>query len=97
MGEPRMNLRVGAKPVLLFAIAWVAAVVFSACSGSTSPTYEPIPPSEGRVMHHGLGETVVPKTPQRVILLGSVMDALALGVQPVGAGFSGIQIGRAHV
>ena len=90
MGEQRMNLRIGVKPVLLFAIAWVAAAVFSACSGATHPTYEPIPPSEGRVMHHRLGETVVPKTPQRVILLGSVMDALALGVQPVGAGLSGI-------
>ncbi|MGD1908735.1 MAG: ABC transporter substrate-binding protein, partial [Leptolyngbyaceae cyanobacterium] len=50
----------------------------------------PIPPNQGRTIAHARGETVVPKQPERVVVLGSVLDALALGVEPVGAALSGI-------
>ncbi|MEM7794659.1 MAG: iron-siderophore ABC transporter substrate-binding protein [Cyanobacteria bacterium P01_C01_bin.118] len=84
-----MNLQVRINAVVSTGML-AAAVIVSSCSGATLPSYEPISPSEGRVVQHRLGETVVPKTPQQVILLGSVVDALALGIKPIGAGFSGI-------
>ncbi|MEM1255023.1 MAG: iron-siderophore ABC transporter substrate-binding protein [Cyanobacteria bacterium P01_H01_bin.21] len=85
-----INLQSKTKPVGRFLGALVTATVVSSCSGSALPNYEPIPPSEGRVIQHELGETVVPKTPQRIVLLGSVVDALALGIKPTGAAVSGI-------
>lgn len=84
-----INLRRRTNPIGRFFGAWVTATVISSCSGSALPNYEPISPSEGRIIQHGLGETVVPKTPQRVVLLGSVVDALALGIEPEGAALSG--------
>ena len=83
------NLRRSIKTVGLLFGALVTATVISSCSGAALPNYESIPPSEGRTIQHGLGETVVPKTPQRVVLLGSVVDALALGIKPEGAALTG--------
>lgn len=80
-----MQIRVGLKTMALFLTALVAVVTVAACSGSNRPNYEPIPPSEGRTLQHAMGETVVPRTPERVVLLWSIVDALALGVEPVGA------------
>ena len=84
-----MRSRTGAKSMALFAMALLATVAMSSCSGPTLPSYEAIPASEGRIVHHARGETVVPRNPQRIVLLGSIVDALALGVKPVGAAFSG--------
>ncbi|HHP7246314.1 MAG TPA: ABC transporter substrate-binding protein, partial [Elainellaceae cyanobacterium] len=39
---------------------------------------------------HAMGETVVPEQPQRVVVLGTVPDVLALGIKPVGASTLGI-------
>lgn len=64
----------------------------SACSVWRAPSSEsaaPIP-ENGRRVSHAMGETVVPEVPQRVIILGPVADALALGVKPVGASLMGI-------
>lgn len=44
-------------------------------------------PCGGRLVKHAMGETCVPKVPQRVVVLdtGELDSALALGVKPVGA------------
>ena len=85
-----INLRHRIKTIGLFWGAFIIAILVSSCSGSARPNYEPIPPSEGRIIHHDLGETVVPKTPQQVVILGSIVDVLALGVKPAGAALSGL-------
>lgn len=85
-----MRVRVSANLIALFLATIAAVVTITACSGSIQPNYEPIPPSEGRVIQHARGETVVPQNPQRVVLLGSIVDALALGVEPIGAAFTGL-------
>ncbi|MEL6382265.1 MAG: iron-siderophore ABC transporter substrate-binding protein [Cyanobacteria bacterium J06626_18] len=82
-----MRVRVGIKAIVLFLAALAVALTFSACSSANRPVYEPIPPSEGRTLQHEMGETVVPRTPERVVVLGSIIDALALGVEPVGAAY----------
>ncbi|MEL6901513.1 MAG: iron-siderophore ABC transporter substrate-binding protein [Cyanobacteria bacterium J06606_4] len=64
--------------------------VLSACGMPQAVNYEPIDPSEGHTVSHANGETVVPLDPQRVIILGSVTDAIALGVEPVGAALTGL-------
>ncbi|MEL6381155.1 MAG: iron-siderophore ABC transporter substrate-binding protein [Cyanobacteria bacterium J06626_18] len=84
-----MLVRGSIKTTVLFLAALLAVVTFSACSGANQRNYEPILPSEGRTIQHARGETVVPRMPQRVVLLGAVVDALALGIEPVGAAFSG--------
>ena len=82
-----MRVQVGIKAMALFLAALGAALTFAACSSASRPVYEPISPSEGRTLQHELGETVVPKTPERVVILGSILDTLALGVEPVGAAY----------
>jgi len=78
------------KLFILFLATWVGVMAISSCSGTVSPEYDPIPPSEGRLIEHAEGETVVPQTPKRVVVLGPVADALALGIKPVGAALMGI-------
>jgi len=63
------------------------AVVTIACQSSSSE----IPVSENcRMIQHEAGETCVPDNPERLVTLFSATaaDAIALGVQPVGATFS---------
>lgn len=64
----------------------------TACGAGTSGDagHSPPVPENGRQITHALGETVVPETPQRVVILGPISDALALGVKPVGAALMGI-------
>lgn len=64
----------------------------AACSTWRSPSPDaaaPVP-ENGRVVAHALGETVVPESPQRVVVLAPVADPLALGVKPIGAALMGI-------
>ncbi|NEQ46632.1 MAG: iron-siderophore ABC transporter substrate-binding protein [Leptolyngbya sp. SIOISBB] len=57
----------------------------AAACGTNQSSNEPIPAADARTIQHAMGETVVPQTPERVVLLWSAVDALALGVEPVGA------------
>ncbi|MEL6398377.1 MAG: iron-siderophore ABC transporter substrate-binding protein [Cyanobacteria bacterium J06626_4] len=79
-----MHIRVSIKTMALFLAALVAVVTVAAC-GANQSSDEPIPAAEGRMIQHAMGETVVPQTPERAVLLWSAVDALALGVEPVGA------------
>ena len=79
-----MHIRVSIKTMALFLAALVAVVTVAAC-GANQLSNEPIPAAEGRTIQHAMGETVVPQTPERAVLLWSAVDALALGVEPVGA------------
>ncbi|WP_439343604.1 ABC transporter substrate-binding protein [Vacuolonema iberomarrocanum] len=79
-----MHVRVGIKTMALFLATLVAVVTFSACAAN-QPSDESISPSAGRTIQHGMGETIVPQTPERVVVLWSAVDTLALGVKPVGA------------
>ncbi|MEO0767814.1 MAG: iron-siderophore ABC transporter substrate-binding protein [Cyanobacteria bacterium J06649_4] len=78
------------QSAVLFILACAAAVLFSACHSPLPINYEPISPSAGRVVNHANGESVIPLDPQRVVIMGSVIDAVALGVEPVGATLTGI-------
>ena len=84
-----MQRRLYIQFLALMLVACVATIAIAACSGPSIPTYEPIPPAEGRTIQHAGGTTVVPRSPERVVILGSVVDALALGIEPVGAAFAG--------
>ena len=79
-----MHIRVSIKTMALFLAALVAVVTVAAC-GANQLSNEPIPAAEGRTIQHAMGETVVPQTPERAVLLWSAVDALALGLEPVGA------------
>ena len=83
-----MHIRVGIKAMGLLLATLVAVVTFSAC-GANQSSDQPIPAAAGRTIQHAMGETVVPQTPERVVLLWSALDTLALGVEPVGAVLSG--------
>jgi iron complex transport system substrate-binding protein len=50
-------------------------------------TAEPSAGPATRVVKHGMGESSIPASPQRVVVLdtGALADSLALGVRPVGA------------
>lgn len=41
--------------------------------------------AETRLFTHAMGETAIPVSPQRVVVLDAVDNAIALGIQPVGA------------
>ena len=83
-----MHIRVSIKTMALFLAALVAVVTVAAC-GANQSSDEPILAADGRTIQHAMGETVVPQTPERAVLLWSAVDALALGVEPVGAVLSG--------
>ena len=85
-----LGLKPGINSIVLAVVAFTAAIAFAACGVPSTLNYEPISPSAGRTIKHANGETVVPLEAQRVIILGSVADALALGVQPIGATLSGL-------
>ncbi|PIG94575.1 iron-siderophore ABC transporter substrate-binding protein [Gloeocapsopsis sp. IPPAS B-1203] len=61
--------------VLLFFLSVVAC---SARGGSNAPT------TECRMVQHSMGETCVPLNPQRIVVLGGLDSAIALGVKPLG-------------
>lgn len=67
------------------AVAIVAALTMSACSGSDSSSDSDS--AEGATVSTIFGDVTVPENPQRVVALGwsDAETALALGVQPVGA------------
>ena len=88
-----MHSRVGIKTIVLF----LAAVgTISACGALSD---QPMPSLAGRTIEHAMGETVVPQTPERVVVLWSAVDTLALGVEPVGAVLSTPPqiVGDAHI
>ena len=58
-----MRSRTGAKSMALFAMALLATVAMSSCSGPKLPSYEAIPASEGRIVHHARGEKSCLGTP----------------------------------
>lgn len=84
------NLNLSPKNAALFVITLVLTLLFAACTTSPTANYEPISPLAGRTIEHANGETVVPLEPERVVILGSVVDALALGVKPIGATLTGL-------
>jgi len=81
------------RAIALFLSTLLTTVLLSACSSlmpDSPPNAASLSPEEGRWVSHGMGETVVPNDPQRVVVLGTVADVLALGIQPVGASTLGI-------
>ena len=68
----------------------LSVALFATACGRQQQLYRPLSPSEGRVIEHDAGETVIPTEPERIVIVGSILDALALGVEPVGAAYSGI-------
>ncbi|MFC4333981.1 ABC transporter substrate-binding protein [Salininema proteolyticum] len=73
------------RAVGIAALSVIAALGFSACSGTGSS--EGSSDTETRTFSHARGETEVPVDPQRVVVLEPVQldTAMALGVTPVGA------------
>ncbi|MGG6269519.1 ABC transporter substrate-binding protein [Leptolyngbya sp. AN03gr2] len=72
--------------VLLSVLALVAAI---ACRGHSLSGIVALeqPASDCRIVQHALGQSCVPNHPQRVVVLdpGSLGNAFALGIKPVGA------------
>jgi len=72
-----------------FLLTVLTCLLVSACSKNInqSATSSQQLLSECRVVQHGMGETCVPKTPQRLIALNAATlgNAIALGIQPVGS------------
>ncbi len=66
--------------------AALAGGVLTGC-GATQAGAESAPAAQTRTVEHAMGETEVPGTPRRVVVLdtGELDAALALGVTPVGA------------
>ncbi len=70
----------------------VAVLLLTACGGPAAPGADPAAGAGGeRTIRHALGETKAPANPQRVVVLdtGALVDAIALGVKPVGAALFG--------
>jgi len=78
------------RGIALFLGALLMVVLPSACSGLMPNQPAPPAPENGRLVAHAMGETVVPQAPQRVVVLGTVVDVLALGIHPVGASTLGL-------
>jgi iron complex transport system substrate-binding protein len=75
---------------LLFLMAILTAIAISSCNHLLldSPTVNAsMPASDCRMIQHAMGETCVPKNPQRIIVLDemSLEIALVLGFKPIGA------------
>ena len=71
----------GAVPATPGPFSPAKPVTDQAAGGSAGPT------GAGRVVRHAMGETVVPTTPSRVVVLdtGELDNTLALGMTPIGA------------
>ncbi|MGP1384405.1 MAG: ABC transporter substrate-binding protein [Thainema sp.] len=76
------------KQILLVAMPLLLVI---ACSGRQTIDSQPVQPENGRVVEHALGETVVPDSPERVVVLAqSALDsAIALGTKPIGSTYAG--------
>ncbi|MBV6623058.1 MAG: iron-siderophore ABC transporter substrate-binding protein [Rivularia sp. (in: Bacteria)] len=72
--------------LLLFSI--VTAFIIIGCGINTSENISPNPDnltSQTRVVKHAMGETKVPLNPKRVVVIGGLDNALALGIKPIAA------------
>ncbi|AFZ30821.1 periplasmic binding protein [Gloeocapsa sp. PCC 7428] len=66
------------RSFILATLFFLSIVACSARGGSNAPT------TECRMVQHSMGETCVPLNPQRVVVLGGLDSAIALGVTPIG-------------
>lgn len=78
---------------LLFCLGVLTFVMLSACGRTANlETADVDPAVPQRTVQHALGETPIPVTPERIVLLvpGAALDSLlALGVKPIGIGVFG--------
>ncbi|KAM3098462.1 ABC transporter substrate-binding protein [Phormidesmis sp. 146-35] len=76
--------------ILVFLFGFTIILIVSACGSQSFNTF--IPPDDSaslkncRIVQHSMGETCVPISPQRIVVLDSVMleDVLALEQKPLG-------------
>ncbi|NBI29891.1 ABC transporter substrate-binding protein [Chengkuizengella marina] len=87
-----MNFFRKTKKGFLFSIMAIFIVVLSACGGNEDKTEEastePVETEEtSYTVNHAMGETIIPETPERIVILTNegTEALLALGVKPVGA------------
>jgi iron complex transport system substrate-binding protein len=72
--------------LLIFSI--VTSLILIGCGASTPQNIALNPQSitsQTRVVKHAMGETKVPLHPKRVVVMGALDNALALGIKPIGA------------
>lgn len=81
-----MMIRNPIYTLCLLLLVWLTGCV-APISPATAPPAEETTTEETRLVHHAMGETAVPISPQRVVVLdtGELDNVLALGVTPVGA------------
>jgi iron complex transport system substrate-binding protein len=77
----------------LLTLITIVLCLVSACgdhSSSTNISNAQLQPSDCRVIKHAMGETCVPRNPQRVVTIDpfSLENVLAFGIQPVGVAAS---------
>ena len=85
-----MRLSLRRSTYLLF-LGVLTFVVVSACSSNSERNARNLnqPTEDCRVVQHTMGETCIPRDPQRVITLrpDHLANSLALGIEPIASGF----------
>jgi ABC-type Fe3+-hydroxamate transport system substrate-binding protein len=83
------------------ALAVAIALTLTACGGSAEPG-EMTPSDDAafpRTVEHAMGQTEIPRQPERVVVLdtGELDTALSLGVTPVGAVTTAVSDGSSAI
>ncbi|TVQ22996.1 MAG: iron-siderophore ABC transporter substrate-binding protein [Leptolyngbya sp. DLM2.Bin15] len=82
----RSQIAKGRSLVLGLLTCLVVVILGSACTPNASTQMDgAIASADCRVIRHARGETCVPHTPQRIVVLGGLDDALSLGIKPIGS------------
>jgi len=71
---------------LLFCFGLLLSLVMAGCnSGTATNSQTSVSSSNCHLVRHARGETCVPNTPERVVILGGLDYAISLGIKPIGS------------
>ncbi|MGB3636252.1 MAG: iron-siderophore ABC transporter substrate-binding protein [Rivularia sp. (in: cyanobacteria)] len=74
--------------IKLLLFSFITALIIIGCGVSTTPKISSNSDnitSQTRIVKHAMGETKVPLNPKRVVVIGGLDNALALGIKPIAA------------
>jgi iron complex transport system substrate-binding protein len=76
------------RQIRLLLFSTITALIVIGCGVSTTPNISSNSDnitSQTRIVKHAMGETKVPLNPKRVVVIGGLDNALALGIKPIAA------------